>query len=232
MQPAAVIFDLDETLFDHRGAALAGVRAWLAELGEAASDELTGLWFSLEERYVRAWHRGELSFAEQRRERIREMLATVGRDGADDAALDASFARYLLRYEAGWRRFDDVDDALADVAAAGLRVAVLTNGAERQQNQKLSAVDLAGRVGPVFCCDALGFAKPDARAYELVCERLDMSPARVLHVGDRHDLDVVAARDAGLSAVHLDRDDRGPLGERARISSLRELGPFLASRDG
>jgi FMN phosphatase YigB (HAD superfamily) len=29
----AVVFDLDETLFDHRGAARDGVAAWLSNLG-------------------------------------------------------------------------------------------------------------------------------------------------------------------------------------------------------
>ena len=105
---------------------------------------------------------------------------------------------------------------------------MLTNGAESQQHQKLRATGLSGRVGPVFCCDELGFAKPDPRAFALVCERLGVAPADVLHVGDRHDFDVVAARAAGLTAVHLDRDDRGPQDEPARIRSLRELGPFLS----
>lgn len=228
MTPAAVIFDLDETLFDHRGAALAGVRAWLEGMGVAPSDELIELWFSLEERYVRGWHRGEFGFAQQRRERARELLKRVELPVGDDDALDAGFAAYLHRYEAGWRRFEDVDDALADVAAAGVPIAVLTNGADRQQNQKLSAVGLAGRVGPVFCCDALGVAKPDPRSYELVCERLGVRVESALHVGDRYDLDVVAAREAGLAAVHLDREGRGPHDEPRRIRSLRELGPLLA----
>lgn len=228
MPPTTVIFDLDETLFDHRGAATAGVRAWVAEFGVTADDATVETWFSLEEQYVRAWHRGEFSFEGQRRERVRAMLSWLGMDASlGDEGLSQAFAGYLTHYESGWRRFDDVDDALEQIAACGLSVAMLTNGAEFQQHQKLAATGLSGRVGPVFCCDELGFAKPDPRAYALVCSRLGVEPERVLHVGDRHDLDVEAARAAGLTAVHLDRDDRGPYDETARIRSLRELGPFL-----
>ena len=56
-----------------------------------------------------------------------------------------------------------------------------------------------------------------------VCRRLGLAPAEVVHVGDRHDLDVVAARAAGLRALHLDRDGRGVEPAEGRLSSLTEL---------
>lgn len=132
----------------------------------------------------------------------------------------------LSRYEAAWRCFDDVEDAVGTVASAGLRVAVLTNGAQRQQDQKLEAVGLS-RIGPVLCSEALGFAKPDPRAYQQACHQLGVACDQVLHVGDRYDLDVVAARAAGLSAVYLDREDDGPRAEARRIGSLSQLDRFL-----
>jgi putative hydrolase of the HAD superfamily len=199
------------------------VRGWLAELGITPTDALVALWFEAEDRHVAAWHRGEVGFGEQRRNRLREILPVVG----DDAALDSMFAAYLRHYERGWRRFDDVDGSLAHLQDAGIAVAVLTNGAAHQQHRKLAAVGLAGRVGPVFCCDALGVAKPDPRAFLDVCRHLGVAPERALHVGDRHDLDVVAARAAGLPAVHLDRDGRGPADEPRQITSLGELDRFL-----
>ena len=51
-----------------------------------------------------------------------------------------------------------------------------------------------------------------------------------LHVGDRHDLDVLAPRAAGLQALYLDRTDRGPYDESERITSLDKLSPWLTFR--
>jgi len=97
----------------------------------AATDALVRLWFDAEERHVKAWHRGESSFWGQRRARLREILSLIGSDDArDDQTLDRLFGDFLSHYEAAWRRFDDVIGALEVVAAAGLRVAVLTNGAD------------------------------------------------------------------------------------------------------
>ena len=95
-------------------------------------------------------------------------------------------------------------------------------------DDKLRRVGLTGRVGPVYTAEELGVAKPDTAAYRAACRRFGLPPADVLHVGDRYDLDVEAARNAGLRAVHLDRGNTGPLGPAPRIASLSELPDLLA----
>ncbi|GIM96670.1 hypothetical protein Ato02nite_084630 [Paractinoplanes toevensis] len=102
-------------------------------------------------------------------------------------------------------------------------MAVLTNGSREQQHQKLTRTGLAGRVGPMFTVEDVGAAKPDQAAFLAACARLDLPPSSVLSVGDRHDLDVLPARAAGLRAVHLDRRDEGPHDEPHRIRSLADL---------
>jgi putative hydrolase of the HAD superfamily len=169
-----------------------------------------------------AWRARTITFQEQRRRRLRDFLPLIRIPYAEDR-LDEIFDGYLAAYESSWRAFPDVDAALAAIAAAGLAVAVLTNGATEQQHSKLSRTGLTGRVGPVFTVEDLGHAKPDPAAFLGACARWGLPPAAVLSVGDRHDLDVLAARAAGLHAVHLDRRDEGPFDEPHRIRSLTEL---------
>lgn len=223
----AVIFDLDGTLFDHEGAARAGVAGWLKHLGVQPSETAITAWFDAEQRHMTAWHRGEIDWQGQRRARIREMLDWLSLQSTDDAATDASFAIYLKLYQAAWRAFEDARPALDALHDAELTVAVLTNGAEEQQRAKLATIGLADRAGLLFSSDAIGFAKPDPRAYHHVCERLMIVPSRVVHVGDRYDVDVLAARTAGLHAVHLDRTNAGPHDETAQIQTLRDLPDLL-----
>jgi putative hydrolase of the HAD superfamily len=217
-----VLFDLDGTLIDQDGAVTDALESWLPELGVEPTAETHELWLTLQERHLVAWRERTISFAEQRRRRLRAFLPAVGISYVEDE-LDDVFAGYLRAYERAWRRYDDVEEALALVAAAGLAVAVLTNGTSEQQNDKLARVGLAGRVGPVYTVEDLGVAKPHAGAFLGACERWGLPPEAVLSVGDRHDLDVLAARAAGLRAVHLDRLDAGPHSERHRIRSLPEL---------
>jgi putative hydrolase of the HAD superfamily len=219
----AVIFDLDGTLLDHVGSVTTALRNWLPTLRATATEDLVTEWFEAEHRYFPAWRSREISFAEQRRRRLRDFLPLLNIAPGDDHALDAAFAGYLSHYEAAWTKFDDVDLALAQLDRTHLRIALLTNGTVEQQTAKLKAIGLDGRVGPVCTAEALGAAKPDPTAYLAVCDELGVEPDSAVHIGDLYDLDVLAARAAGLRAIHLDRYDAGPHDEPNRITSLRQL---------
>jgi putative hydrolase of the HAD superfamily len=221
-----VLLDLDDTLMDHAGAVSAALRLWLPGL----DDTLVTAWNDIQERHLIDWRARRITFPEQRRRRLRDFLPLLNVAVPDEPeALDRIFDGYLREFERSWRAFDDVDGMLASLAAAGLATAVLSNGTIEQQNDKLTRVGLAGRVGPVFTAESLGVAKPDAGAFLEACSRWGMPPDAVVNVGDRYDLDVVGARGAGLRAVFLDRNGTGPAGEACRIRSLTELADRLRS---
>ena len=219
----AVIFDLDGTLLDHDGAVVRALGLWLPTIGRRVDAALVHAWSAAEERHFPAWRAGQITFAEQRRRRLRDFLPLIGLEADDDERLDAMFGDYLRCYEAAWTAFDDVEPALALLEPIGLRLAVLTNGATAQQHAKLRAIGLEGRVGPVFTAEALGLAKPDPLSYQEVCRRLGVPPGAALHVGDRHDLDVSGARTAGLRALHLDRQELCRECGRHRLGTLAGL---------
>ncbi|RJK95486.1 HAD family hydrolase [Vallicoccus soli] len=223
-----MVFDLDGTLFDHPAAALAGLREWVAGRGGTVGPEVERAWFAAEERHFAAWREGRCGFQEQRRRRLRDVLPLLGLPVGDDAALDADYEGFLRAYEREWHAYDDVEACLAVLAERGLRLAVLTNGMPEQQNAKIAAVGLAGRLGPVVTAGELGVAKPDPRAFAATCERLGVAPGRALYVGDDHAVDVLGARAAGMRAVHLDRRGLGPADEADRIEGLARLVDHLA----
>ncbi len=228
----ALILDLDGTLLDHVGSVRAGLTDWLPTLGAASSEELITAWFTAEEEHFSRWQTGAISFAEQRRRRLRDFLPLIGQPVGDDASLDRHFDGYRSAYQRGWQAFGDVLPALRrlDETRPDLPRAVLTNGSDVQQRAKLSVLGLAELLPRVFSAEALGVAKPAAAAYLGVCAELGTEPGRTLHVGDRYDLDVVAARAAGLQAVHLDRDDTGPQDEPLRIRDLTGLLPLISDQ--
>ncbi len=54
-----------------------------------------------------------------------------------------------------------------------------------------------------------GVSKPDPAFFERIARGLDVEPGEILYVGDRLDMDVIPARDAGMHAVFI---RRGPWG--------------------
>ncbi|MDF9717122.1 HAD family hydrolase [Nocardioides sp. ChNu-153] len=223
---AAVLFDLDDTLVDHRGAARAGLVAWAAGLGLPGTPaELAERWTLLEMRHHAAYQRGELTFAEQRRARVRAFVPHL--DLREDAAADEAFAGFSTAYRAAWRAFADARRALERAHAAGLAVGVLTNGDLRRQRSKVERVGLAPVLdaldAPVLASSALRAAKPDARAYAAACAHLGTPVGATLMVGDSLANDVRGAARAGLRAVLLDRYDEHPTAGVRRVRSLDAL---------
>ncbi|HET6988945.1 MAG TPA: HAD family hydrolase [Kribbella sp.] len=202
----AVIFDLDNTLFDHTLCATTAIESWVIDLGGTPSAELVAEWFVIEERSFNQWLAGELTHQGQRRRRLRDFLPLIGRPvPPTDAELDEVFTGYLRRYQDSWIAFPDARPALEVARSNGWRIGVLTNGSTPQQNAKLVAIGLADLVDVVCCSDGLGVSKPAPEAYLLTCEALGVDPADTLMIGDNLELDVLAARAAGLTARHLDR---------------------------
>jgi putative hydrolase of the HAD superfamily len=202
----AVVFDLDNTLFDHTGSGERGVREWVAGLGIAPTDELVAEWFVIEDRVYPLWLAGELTHQGQRRERLRQFLPVLGLGVPEaDDELDEVFTGYLKRYQDNWVAYPDARPALEVARGNGWRVGVLTNGSTKQQNAKLEAIGLAAYVDVVCTSESLGVSKPDPLAYQRVCEALGVEPSETLMLGDNLQLDVIAARQAGLAARHLDR---------------------------
>jgi putative hydrolase of the HAD superfamily len=200
-----VLFDLDDTLVDQEGASRAALLDWLPELGLGLddADELVTAWGVIAEEAYGRYQRREITFAEQRRVRVREFLA------ADDEA-DEIFSGYLTRYEQAWTAFDDAVPALRRVHVAGLVAAVLTNGDSAHQAGKLERLGLAEHLDVVVASDDLPAGKPDPRAYAATCEILGVAPGDVLMVGNDVQKDYQGSLDAGLGAVLLDRHDRYP----------------------
>jgi HAD superfamily hydrolase (TIGR01549 family) len=205
-----ILFDLDGTLVDHRGAQVAAIRQVI--LGSAGArlplDDLMTAWSDLERTHWQRHMDGECSFTEQRRSRLREFLPLLGEPVPDDAGLDAWFTgRYLHLLEAGWACYPDVRPCLEALAGQPMppRVAVLTNGNPKQQHTKLARFGLLPYFEAVLTPTELGTAKPDPATFATACAQLGTDPGKVLSVGDWLEGDVIAAARAGLAGTWLDR---------------------------
>ncbi|MFF9818205.1 HAD family hydrolase [Streptomyces sp. NPDC014006] len=232
MSIRAVLWDVDDTLFDYTSADRAGMRAHLAAEGLlgafGTAEQALALWKQATELHWGRFAAGEATFEAQRRDRVRTFL------GAEltDAEADDWFRRYVGHYESAWALFPDAVPAL-DALAAGYRHAVLSNSSLVVQDRKLRVLGVHGRFETILCAAELGVSKPEAAAFHAACTALRLAPHEVAYVGDHPDIDGRGAAEAGLLSVWIDRDGartggdvpRGP----HRISTLAELPAVLGA---
>jgi FMN phosphatase YigB (HAD superfamily) len=137
----------------------------------------------------------------------------------------------------GWRLdagdlYDDALPALEMLRDAGYRLAVMAN-----QPIEVDSFMASLPVDRHATSDGWGVAKPDPAFFVRVSSELGVAADRIAYVGDRIDNDIVAAKAAGMTAVHI---RRGPWGfiqsgwpeaalADARIDSLLELPGALRS---
>jgi len=224
-------FDLDNTLFDHRGAAAAGMSSLLHKRGwvyECESD-LETIWQQIEQKYFSEYVAGNMTLAEHRRERMREFLA-IANIRAASADMGGLFDDYLREYSNSWTAYSDALPVLETLQESGYALAVLTNGQQDQQERKLAKMGLSHFFTSVLAIGKVTHPKPDARAFLQMCVSLECEPEEVVYVGDDPQVDAVAATRAGLHGVWLNRDGLAAhVGISNQISTLFMLKGSLPS---
>ncbi|MFH9009886.1 HAD family hydrolase [Streptomyces sp. NPDC017943] len=232
MSIRAVVWDVDDTLFDYTSADRIGMRAHLLAEGllddYGTAEQALAQWRDITDRQWARFAAGEAGFEDQRRDRVRVFL---DRELTDEEA-DAWFRRYLTHYEAAWSLFPDVLPVL-DALAATHRHAVLSNSSLHVQDRKLRALGVHDRFESILCAAELGVSKPDAGAFLAACDALALPPHEVAYVGDHPEIDGRGAADAGLLSVWIDRGGRyatiDPPAGPHRIASLAELPSVLGA---
>ena len=219
----AVGFDLDGTLFDHEGAARSAIVTFLTTREWIHPGDAGVAWLQLEDVHFHEYTAGSISFQEQRRRRMRGLLDSIGLE-PDAHDVDGLFADYLDHYRSAWVPYSDVAATLSELRSMGLVLAVLTNGEQAQQEDKLRRMGVFDEFDAVLAASDLPAFKPSRLAFEALCAAVNQPASSVAYVGDDLAVDAIGARAAGLTSVWIDRHGRGGEPDDVpAITSLTEL---------
>jgi len=120
---------------------------------------------------------------------------------------------------------------LENLKSQGYRMAVISNS-EGSVEQILQDLGLRVFFEVVIDSFIVGVEKPDARIFEITLERLGWERADTIYVGDIFYVDVWGANQAGLGAIHLDKQGLYADWAGVRIPSVKELPDLLIKMDG
>ena len=195
-----LLIDNDDTLMDFHLAERHALGDVLRRHGIPDSEDVRGLYHTINQALWKALERGETTQAKLKVERFRQLLTALGRDGGDATALGEDFAGALGNYNF---LLPGAEAFLRRVSAA-MPVALITNGLSHIQRSRLATSPLTPMLSAVTITEGAGVAKPAPRLAFLSMEALGCTdPRQAVLMGDSLSSDVGCARAAGIDSIWL-----------------------------
>ena len=227
--PRAILFDLDDTLIRayaqpeeawtrllhifsahldaHDAGAIERVRA--AIMGEARA-----FWNDRTE--AARWR---LDIPTARRLSVRRGLEKFGRP--DEALADRIADAFTEMRRREYQLYPDAHATVDALRDAGVKLALVTNGAGDPQRAKIERFELAHRFHHIQIEGEFGQGKPELAVYQHAMEKLGVAAADTWMVGDNYEWEVVAPQSLGIRGIWYDPFDAGiPAHATARPSRV------------
>lgn len=196
----AVIFDLDNTLYDYDS------------INDKAV-EYTGRWFNEEtgipyDKFQEAFNKGRALTKKYMRDCASQHNRIIYFQKTSEV-LGINPIKYSLElYEKYWGYMLDnmqltegVDILFKRLRQSGIKIAICTDLTTHIQHRKLRKLHIADCVDVFVSSEEADVEKPDIKMFNMAIDKLGVQPKEALYVGDSYEKDVVGAQNAGISSV-------------------------------
>ena len=209
MKYKAIIFDLDDTLFDRNAAQIRVAKRIIQRFSQIFQDYNT-------ERVVAA-------FLESDRLSVVDFEAGAPSDGLREKRSKLFLELLGIKEDCA-----DVitetyvrDYPMINIPIAGavplvrelstrFPIAVVSNGLPDVQYKKLEAIGLKDVFSCIVLSEEIGIRKPDPRIFQYAANIVQIQPLECLYVGDSYRNDIVGAKTAGMQACWYNCESSAP----------------------
>jgi putative hydrolase of the HAD superfamily len=212
----AICFDFDGTLAHFTGDFFAHMKESAVQLGipEPLHEEFIATYLQ--------YDRSHATFSEA----LQATFTSLQRDlpeGFETSCQDA-IKRYASRVEL----LSGAKGLLELLTEKNISLAVITNGPKDVQAAAIHKVGIQNYFKTIIISGELGVRKPDARIFQLACERLDVQPRNCLMVGDNLDADIEGAKTTGMQVAWMSQNINK---EMMSFGNLQALEAWLLNPD-
>ena len=206
MLPKAILFDLDDTLFDQqRTSAIALGAMHAAHAPTLPLDAFANKHAEVLEVFHARFLAGEFTMDDARVARMQSLFAFFDREiGAETAGRAA--ALYREQHQANRSLVAGALELLTALHGH-CRLGIVTNNGTAEQIEKLRALGIAHYFDTVVISEDVGVTKPDPKIFSIALDRIGARAHETVFIGDNWASDIVGAHNAGMAAVWLDRNE-------------------------
>ncbi|MGA9840515.1 MAG: HAD family hydrolase [Thermoplasmata archaeon] len=204
--PKVVLFDMDDTIFDHSltcRAALGQLRRRDPRLRGRPLEQLWRRYNELLGSTHLAVMLGRRTSDDARAERFLLLTEWLGH-AVDPGSANRMSLAYRDLYQQLRRAVPGAPDALRRLHGRA-KIGIVTNNTVAEQTEKLAFLGLNPVVDLLVTSEEIGAAKPDPAIFRAALERAGARPDEAVMVGDSWSSDVEGAAAAGIRAVWFNR---------------------------
>jgi REG-2-like HAD superfamily hydrolase len=223
-EKCAFFFSASETLITYKGSKESVLVSLLEELGIRTTIPSAKIAFLTTEMLISS--RGYTIKSEEEKNKFwNEFSATLIRNcGIEDKdGTIAALVAKKFRSPDIWVAYPDVQPALEALKKRGCLLGVIANG-EHYVKEALVKLSLAEYLDVITISEDVGVEKPDPRIFQLTIEKFSLKPEQCVYVGDVPEIDLVGARNAGITPVWIDRNRLArKIGEINKVEVLTDV---------
>lgn len=196
MTYTTVLFDLDDTLLDFSGTEYLALEEALAKHDITLTDEMFTIYKMINRELWENFEAGVFTKKEILSLRFDLLFTQINAFG-DASQLNHDYLISMGRHAKKGQGVIEMLDALAD---AGIRVAMVTNGAEMAQKIKLAVSGLDEYFKDIYISDVTGASKPDIKFFEFVEKAMGgLDKEKTMIVGDSLGADIQGGITFGIT---------------------------------
>lgn len=201
----AVLFDLDDTLFDHRHSSRSGLQFLRSKykcLNNISLDSLEQENIALlEEIHLNQVLSGKLSIEDARADRLKLILLNHNLNSAEEVKYEAA-GYYREVYESSARLVPGTIKLLEKLKGK-VKIGVVTNNLVSEQTRKLKDLGIEKFIDVMVTSEEAGVTKPDAIVFQMALDRLNVLSDETVMIGDSWNGDIVGADKLGIKTIWL-----------------------------
>ncbi|ABR34846.1 HAD family hydrolase [Clostridium beijerinckii] len=220
-----IFFDIDDTLLDHKSSELLGVESFYEEYKhyfKLEKEMFYKLWCQISDKYFSSYLKKEMTFEQQRIERMKALFRYSNIKLRDEDA-NIKFKKYLINYEKNWKPYNDVVPCLKYLSRK-YELGIISNGDLNQQLLKLEKINIKQYFSNILTAGEVGISKPNIELFNIACNRANRQPQECCYIGDNLYTDIIPCERIGMNGIWLNRRGETIIVNNIKtISNLNDL---------
>lgn len=202
----AVIFDLDDTLYDQLEPFKEAVQKNLL-FPENQIEDLYLFSRKFSDEVFHLNHTGRMKVEDMHIYRMQNACAQFGMHLTPAQAL--RFQEDYAYFQGQITLFEDAKETLSYCKQHDIPLGLITNGPTDHQWAKVKQLELTHWISEenIFISSAVGLSKPDVKLFEYAEQTMDLNKKTTYYIGDSYENDINGAKNAGWKAIW--RNHRG-----------------------